>query len=343
MQVRQELMQGEQSIRQAGEIISGRGYKTVFLITGRHLQKDMSQALPSHLQVQHFIKQGTNVEKEEMLVAVEQFRQDPCEVILAIGGGSVMDLGKAVIYHCAGSLGLPFFIAAPTTAGSGSEATHFGVTYDGKKKQSLAGPHLLPALVILDPQLTWSLPAHQTAISGMDVLAQGIESYWNIHATDQSKQYAREAIALWKRYYEEVVNQPGKEAREKMMWASHLSGKAVNITRTTGPHALSYYLTANFNVPHGQAVALLLPLFFLYNEPSTELCSLLGVKNPAEAKEYIQRTMQNTGLATRLDELGINTGEIIDELLNEVNEERFANNPAVFDREKLKELINTYL
>jgi alcohol dehydrogenase class IV len=343
MQVRQELIQGEQSISQAGEIIISRGYKSVFFITGRHLQDKMANALPSQLRVQHFTKQGTNVEKEEMTIAIEQFKQDPCEVILAVGGGSVMDLAKAIIYHCTASSGLPFFIAAPTTAGSGSEATHFGVTYDGKKKQSLAGPNLLPALVILDPQLTWSLPAYQTAVSGMDVLAQGIESYWNIHATDESKQYAREAIALWKRYYEQVVNEPGKEAREKMMWASHLSGKAVNITRTTGPHALSYYLTANFNVPHGQAVALFLPLFFLYNEPSGELCSLLGVNNPAEAKEYIQHAMQRTGLATTLGELNINTCDVVDELLNEVNEERFANNPVLFDRQQLKELINTYL
>jgi alcohol dehydrogenase len=339
----QELLKGEQSIRQAGQAILSKGYKTVFLITGNHLRNDALSFLPPALSVRHFTKQGANVEKSEIDNAVDQFRQNRCEVIFAIGGGSVMDLAKSIVYYCSDAGFRPFFIAAPTTSGSGSEATHFAVIYDGKKKESLASRDLIPALVILDPQLTWSLSPHQTAVSGMDVLAQAIESYWNIHATSESKQYSREAIALWRQFYVQAVNQPTKEAREKMMQASHLAGKAVNITRTTGPHALSYYLTASFNVPHGQAVALFLPLFFLYNNATPELCALLGVDSPLAAKLYIQQIMHETGIAITLRELGIDSNAISDALVDQVNKERFDNNPAAYDRQKLKELINTYL
>lgn len=140
-----------------------------------------------------------------------------------------------------------------------------------------------------------------------------------------------------------TVHSPYREDREKMLLAAHKAGNAINITRTTGPHALSYFLTANHSVPHGQAVALFLPLFFIYNNPGNELCSLLGVSDPFAAKEMIRQAMQDAGLKITLAELGINKRAIIDVLLDEVNEERFANNPVAFDRGGLKELIIQYL
>ena len=177
----------------------------------------------------------------------------------------------------------------------------------------------------------------------MDAFSQAVESFWNMNATTESKQYAVESILLWKESFLPAVNQPQPETRSKMLWASHLAGKAINITRTTGPHALSYYLTINHQVPHGQAVALFLPIFFLYNNPGKELCSLLQVNDEIEAKEMIQLTMKQAGLATIFLELGLDKTTIIYELLDEVNEERFANNPMIFDREKLKQLIKEHL
>jgi alcohol dehydrogenase class IV len=227
----------------------------------------------------------------------------------------------------------------PTTAGSGTEATHFTVVYSGKKKRSFVHPSLLPSLVVLDPVLTYSLPAYQSAVSGMDVIAQAVESYWNKNATAESKQFAIEAIILWKEFFINAVVNNEASAREKMLYAAHLAGKAINITRTTGPHALSYYLTASHNIPHGHAVGLFLPLFFLYNNPAKGLCNLLGTDNANQAADFIKQKMQEAGLAVELASLGISKEKIIDELLEEINEERFANNPAAFDREKLKQLV----
>lgn len=344
MSAAQKIIQGEGSIQEINAVLKDAKCNSVFLVTGKHFQLSAYPGLFNSLSVEHFIKPGMNVEEEEVKQAFTIFSKDTNRAIVAIGGGSVMDLGKAVIHHCVEpSLPTPFFIAIPTTAGSGSEATHFAVVYKQKKKVSLVHQALLPQLVVLDPGLTYSLSAYQTAVSGMDAFSQAVESFWNVNATEESKQYATESILLWKGSFLSAVKRPDPEARKKMLWASHLAGKAINITRTTGPHALSYYLTIQHEVPHGQAVALFLPLFFLYNKRGNELYSLLGVNDEPEAMEMIQQVMKQAGLATNFSELGLSKDEIIDPLLDEVNEERFANNPALFDRVKLKQLIREHL
>ena len=124
-----------------------------------------------------------------------------------------------------------------------------------------------------------------------------------------------------------------------MLIAAHLAGKAINITRTTGPHALSYYLTSQFNIAHGHGVALFLPAFFLYNPPHKELYDLIGVKDGDEAANWVRETMRSVGLSITLSELKIDKTQIMDDLLQEVNEERFANNPASFDYDRLKQML----
>lgn len=256
-----------------------------------------------------------------------------------------MDLAKGIIYQLVQTLApVPFFIAAPTTAGSGSEATAFAVVYKGKKKFSLVHLSLLPEIVILDPVLTYSLPAYQTAVTGMDAFAQAIESYWSRDATTESKEYAAKAITLCNKHLLNVVKNGNDETgRREMLEAANFAGKAINITRTTGPHALSYFLTANYNVPHGQAVALFLPLFFIYNSPGSDLCSLIGAIEYTEASQLVEQLMKEAGLATTLAELGIRYENVSEALLDEVNEERFANNPVAFDREKLKLLLTEHI
>jgi alcohol dehydrogenase class IV len=339
----QKIIQGEHTIQRVGEEIREKGYSMVFLVTGKHLEETFTTDLLKGMAVQHFIKAGPNVGEEEINKAYTAFKRKTYPVILAIGGGSVIDLAKSVIHHCLqASSFIPFFIAAPTTAGSGSEATHFAVLYKGAQKISLVDPFLLPSVVILDPELLYSLSGYQTAVTGMDVISQAVESYWNRNAVAASRKDAVEAITLWKEYFMPAVQGSG-HAKGGMLLAAHKAGKAINITRTTGPHALSYFLTAKHGVQHGQAVALFLPVFFLYNDPDKALYELLGVGNKEKASEYIREIMKQAGLATTFAELNINKEIILDELLDSVNEERFANNPMPFDRERLKELFITHL
>lgn len=342
MSAAQKIIHGEDSIKELTAAIAD--YPSIFLVTGNHFQLVDYPGLFKGLSVNHFTKSGLNVEEEEVEQAYNSFSLNSGSAIVAIGGGSVMDLAKAVIHRgIETSITVPFFAAIPTTAGSGSETTHFAVVYRQKRKYSLVHPGLLPKLVVLDPALTYTLTPYQTAVSGMDAFSQAVESFWNVNATEESRQYASESIILWKESFLTAVDQPSSEARRKMLWASHMAGKAINITRTTGPHALSYFLTSHHGVPHGHAVALFLPLFFLYNDPGNELYSILGVNDGPEAREMIQKVMKQTGLATNFSELGLNKDEIINALLDEVNEERFANNPVPFDREKLKQLMQEHL
>lgn len=342
--IMQELITGDNSIEKVPGLVEKHRNKSVFILSGQHFVRKADGLFAGRLDFYHFVKVGINVEEEEVEKAFQQFISAGSNVLLAIGGGSVIDLAKAIIYRCTkNKVSVPFFIAAPTTAGSGTEATQFAVVYQGKKKFSYVHPKMLPALVILDPVLTYSLSPLQTAISGMDVLAQAVESYWNLHANKESKEFSKEGIGLWKDYFLRVVSKPDSLSREKMLWASHLAGKAINITRTTGPHALSYFLTANYGVPHGQAVALFLPLFFLYNEPDNGLLKILGCETAYQAKEKIETTMKKAGLATRLAELCIDKKTVIHSLLKNVNDERFANNPVSFNDVKLERLINDNL
>ncbi len=337
----QKLVQGAGTIKQAASLIKDAGYRSVFFISGQHFSDKYKTTL---LEGTHYIKKGVNVDEAEIALAWNEFSKKTYQVILAIGGGSVIDLAKALIVkNEEDKKPIPFFVAAPTTAGSGTEATHFAVVYKNKKKISLIDPVLLPQLVILDPELTYTLTPYQTAVSGMDVLAQAVESYWNKNATGESKMHAIQAILTWKEFFSKAVKLPDEKSREKMQYAAHLAGKAINITRTTGPHALSYFLTANHGIPHGHAVALFLPIFFLFNKNQEELYHLLEVENEMEAAYYVLHSMKDAGLATKLSELNIDKEDIIESLLVEVNEERFANNPMPFDRVQLKQLILEHL
>jgi alcohol dehydrogenase class IV len=336
----QSITRGRNAISKAASILKEAGHEKIFLVTGEHLR---NQSFIPASQCVHYIKQGVNVESQETEEAYKLFVASEANAIMAVGGGSVIDLAKAILYHDKSSkTKKPFFLAAPTTIGSGSEATHFAVVYDGKKKSSWVDDCMLPQSVILDSELVNSLPAYQAAITGMDTVEQAIESFWSQGATEESKIYARIAIDSWLKNFNASVKGDEK-ARAAMLEAAHAAGRAINITRTTGPHALSYYLTLEHGIPHGHAVALLLPLFFLYNPDSPELLALLGVKDNHEAIELLVGRMKEAGLATNLDELKISKEEVADELIMQVNKERFENNPRPLDADKLKELILIYL
>jgi alcohol dehydrogenase class IV len=154
-------------------------------------------------------------------------------------------------------------IAIPTTSGTGTEATCFAVVYIDKTKYSLKHSSILPDYTIIDPTLTHAMPPLVTAATGMDALAQAIESYWGVKSTHESQAYAREAITLTLAYLKAAC-QNEVEARDAMSRAANLAGKAINLTETTACHAVSYPITSYFNVPHGHAVALTLASMFGY-------------------------------------------------------------------------------
>jgi len=200
------------------------------------------------------------------------------DLIIAAGGGSVIDMAKLI--RCYINCKIPLkdliksneiysnneipFLAIPTTAGSGSESTHFTVIYIDGRKYSVSHESILPDFVLLIPSLTYNTPFYLTACCGADAFSQAIESYWSVHSTEESRTYAKEAVfLLWEFLPLAVKNDIN--AKNKICIASNLAGRAINISFTTAPHAYSYGLTSYLGIPHGHAVSLTLPYFFNLN------------------------------------------------------------------------------
>src|SRR5690348_16184236 len=158
----QKLIQGKGSILLINSEALAEGTKKVFLIAGDHFYRNYSLDFLESLEIEVFQKKGPNVELQEIEKAHKAHHDVNAEAIVAIGGGSVIDLGKSILYRCLEqNRNLPQFIAVPTTAGSGSEATQFAVVYEGHKKISWVHEKLLPSVAVLDPELTYSLSAYQ--------------------------------------------------------------------------------------------------------------------------------------------------------------------------------------
>lgn len=294
------------------------------------------------------------------------------DIIVGIGGGSVLDTAKLLssFYECrinpediiinggiksSRSKGL---ILIPTTAGSGSEATHFAVIYIGNNKYSYANDDLIADYVILDSRLTDSADNYLTSVTLFDAFSQAIESFWATGSNEESRENSAKSIELILDNFDELISEPNSVVRDNMLLASYYAGKAINISKTTAPHAISYAITMNYGVPHGHAVALTLPLFLEYNSTvnieklnskidSSEylqrfglLLNLLNVDSSKEAASKINKMMLKCGLQTKLSEVGISSESEIVELAESVNVERLGNNPMSISRDQLVELLS---
>jgi len=223
---------------------------------------------------------------------VEHFRQNQCDSIIALGGGSVIDCAKGVAASVAKKKDinqlsglfrvrktLPSLIAIPTTAGTGSEATLVSVISDPaiKKKFTVIDPCLVPSFAILDPQLMTGLPANITAETGIDALTHAIESYIGLHATKETKAFSIDAIQRIFTYLP-VAYQEGSNivAREQMALASYYAGLAFTRTSVGYVHAIAHQLGAVYHIPHGLANAVLLPhvLEFSYENVVDDLAEI---------------------------------------------------------------------
>jgi len=277
---------------------------------------------------------------------LKAFWFDPTSINIHLEGGGQLP-----------SCELPL-IAMPTTAGSGSDATSFAVLYKDKEKYSVEADGLLPDFSLVIPSLLKSVPKHTAACTGMDALCQGIESYWSIHSTEESRRLAGEAIDLAWNWVEKAVNERSSEALNHMAKASHLAGCAINITKTTAPHAVSYPMTSYFGVTHGHAVGLLTARFLPFNEGVTEedcldvrgaewvkeqlreISCKLGANDAEHASGSLLGKMQNIGLPTNLPKLGIKTPDDIAIVIQKgFDPSRVKNNPRTISEIRLRKIV----
>ena len=368
---------GFNSINNLKKILPKHIPSRIFLVTGKESYKKSGARLIldrflNGYNVVHFYEFEENPKLHDIEKGLKFFKQKKCDFVIAVGGGSVMDIAKSINILPANE-GEPeeyiknrkiiknrgnILVAVPTTAGSGSEATKFAVLYINKTKYSLEHEFILPDYAIIDPQFTMSLPKNITASTGMDALSQAIESYWCINSTNESKKYATQAIKLIMKNLLDAVNNPSKESREAMARAAHLAGKSINISKTTACHAISYPITSYFSVPHGHAVALTLALMLVYNSQVTEedtldkrgvsyvrmtineIVNLLGASSVEDASKKITTLMRKMGLSTELSDLGIKTDKDIGVIIkNGFNPDRVKNNPRKLTEGALREIL----
>lgn len=208
------------------------------------------------------------------------------EVVVALGGGSVIDAAKGLtalsalggdmaplINHLVDGTDLPSgfdpapMIAIPTTSGTGSEVTRWATVWgDDKVKFSLHHPALYPSDAVLDPKLCVSMPPEVTLSSGLDGLSHAMEAVWNNNSTPVSDEMAKTAIRMLRRNLDGVVASPEDvELRRQVQLASLIAGFAMGTTQTALAHSISYPFTAHFGVPHGLACSFTLPEVAAYN------------------------------------------------------------------------------
>ena len=194
---------------------------------------------------------------EDVCKGIDLFQITQCDTLLAVGGGSAIDVAKCIKLavlakegnnaiipplvntkvECDGSK-LPF-IAIPTTAGTGSESTHNAVMYFESSKQTVTNDGILPDYAILEPSVLKTLPLYQKKCTMMDALCQGIESWWSVNSTEESYEYSRMTIELIMTNWRKYIFNNDDEAAANIMLAANYGGRAINITATTAAHAMS--------------------------------------------------------------------------------------------------------
>jgi alcohol dehydrogenase class IV len=316
---------------EVNDIAAADGARRVFAMAGRSFLAKLGGALaladslrPLDVTVFADIEENPSIATVDR--AAEACRVSGADIVLAIGGGSVIDAAKAVALLQAneGSIrdyldqtrkparrGLPL-IAVPTTAGTGSEVTPFAVITNKEKnaKPAIAYPECFPDHAIVDPDLTLSMPKDVAASTGLDALTQAMEGFWSTRATDLTRAMSFRAIVLLYRNLESACLNKDRAAIEKVALGSVIGGAQMAIIGNTALHPLSYPLTLDYGLRHGLACVICLPAFLRFNAPALgpwfdDLATVLGLKDAAHFADDLAAKMERLGAPTRLSALGV--------------------------------------
>lgn len=238
---------------------------------------------------------------EQMCRGIEIFREKDCDSIVALGGGSAIDTAKCIRLWCNMDQDKDYmeqeprenhvlFIAIPTTAGTGSESTRYAAIYRHGEKQSVNSLQAIPDYAVLDHHLLETLPLYQKKCTMLDALCQGIESWWSVNSTEESRKLSEKALQMIRCYKQGFLDNTA-QGNQGMLEAANLAGQAINLTQTTAPHAMSYKLTSLYGIPHGRAAAACLPFVWTFMLENPDRCT------ESRGKEYLQQTFQDIAQA----------------------------------------------
>lgn len=367
----QTVLTPEQNYQALDRYIRERMGRRIFLVHGRSFPRTKAGA---HLRdfaerqgiaLVSFTDFSPNPRYEAVIQGVERFRRAGCDSIIAAGGGSAMDTAKCVKLwanlapgeNCLRQEIVPNqipLLAIPTTAGSGSEATRFAVIYYGGEKQSIAHESCLPSAVLLDPSALGTLPDYHRKSAMLDALCHGVESFWSVRSSEESRDYSEAAIRGVLRHLDGYLDNR-ESGWEGMLQAAHLAGKAINIAQTTAGHAMSYKLTSLYGIAHGHAAALCVARLWpcmlehpeRWRDPRGEgyreemlarLGAAMGRNTPQGGAEAFQEILRRMDLTAP-----VCTREELRRLVLAVNPVRLGNHPVSLDAADMEALYGSFL
>ncbi len=271
------------SVEEIPSVLKQKGYTSALLVTDGFLRKSgatasLEKAMADagiHLAV--YDKTQPNPTTVNVAEAKEMYLEEKCQCLIALGGGSAMDCAKGVgaciarpnksLSQLKGVLRvlkkIPMLIAIPTTAGTGSEVTLAAVITDAEThhKYPVNDFVLIPNYAVLDPKLTYTLPPHLTSTTGMDALTHAVEAFIGNSTNKKTRSHALQATKLIFENIEKAYNEgTNHEARKNMLHAAYLAGEAFSVSYVGYVHAVAHTLGGKYNVPHGLANSVLLPI-----------------------------------------------------------------------------------
>ena len=356
------------------KFIKNSNFKKIFLISGQKSfqnsnLKETIKNLEKKYEVKYYFKTNYLPNFQELIEIMIQLRKFKPDLILAVGGGSVIDYAKIAnsvepveeLKNHIINYSYPFkkkytkLLVVPTTAGSGAEVTSNSVIYLDNIKYSLENDLLKPDFYFLIPELIIKCPYKIKSSSGFDALAQALESIISIKSNDESLNYAKKSIELTDKYYINFVEKPNFENATQMLISSNLAGKAIDITKTTAPHAVSYPFSNLFKLSHGHAVSLFFEDFFKFNYNNLKqsqtkfnlaerfeiIFKSLKVNNIEEFIIKIKKIKNKAGLDDNFKKMKIDISSHLENILKGINILRLKNNPIVLSEKKIVDIIKS--
>ncbi len=342
------------------DFLKNEGVKKIFLVCGDSVGQVRMAVYFSTLEkrtgikVVRFRDYTANPQYSAVVEGVRLFREEGCDMVAAVGGGSAIDVAKCIKLYSDMEPEQNFLLqtvkrnqtkllAAPTTAGTGSEATRFAVIYYRGEKQSISDDSCLPAVVVMDPSSLDTLPEYQRKATAMDALCHAMEAFWSVFSNEESRAYSMDAIKRILRYKDlYLVND--RKGKEEMLKASHVAGKSINLAQTTAGHAMCYKLTSLYGIAHGHAagicVAKLLPYMTSHLDQCIdprgerylerrfkELARIMGCQEIDEAASLFAGILDEWGLKAPV----LRASEELQLLKTSVNIVRLRNNPICLE------------
>lgn len=351
------------------------GCKKLFLVIDSSYPflniKDAINVLPVEEMVK-FSAFTSNPLYEQVRNGIELLKQSNSDTIIAIGGGSAIDVAKCIKLAVLAKEGneaiipplvsqrllidgakIPF-IAIPTTAGTGSESTHNAVMYYEGAKQTITNDGVLPDYAVLEPSVLKTLPLYQKKCTMMDALCQGIESWWSVNSTEESYEFSRKTVELIMANWRKYIIENDEDAAAQIMLAANYGGRAINITQTTAAHAFSYKITSLYKLPHGHAVAVGLPVIWKYMQTHMDKCidvrgqdyltdifeqiaHSMGGESPQQAIDVFCQMMEEMDLKNPISR---NKEVDLTVLSSSVNPIRLKNNPIRLEMDAIYDLYS---